>query len=46
MIFSPIHFGGVSREIRPSDVMMNADLRAAEAREKAFNLICRDAVQI
>ena len=36
VIFTPRHFGGVSRKILSSDVVMSADFRAAQAGEKAF----------
>ena len=39
IVLSPSHFVGVGREVRPGDMMMNADLSAAEAREEALGLV-------
>ena len=44
VILAPIHFSGVGRQIRAGDLVMNADLRAAQTGEEAFRLIGRSAV--
>lgn len=39
IIFPPVHFRRVSREVWPGDVVMGANLSATKAGEKAFDLI-------
>ena len=40
VVFTPRHFGGVSRQVAPADMMMRANLSPAQAGEKALSLIC------
>lgn len=39
MILAPRHFGGIRGEVRAADVVVNANLSAADAREEAFRAV-------
>ena len=39
VVLAPRHFSGIGPEIAPADMVMNADLGAADAREKRLGCI-------
>jgi len=39
VIFAPIHFASISREIRTADMVMRTDFGAAQAAKETFSLI-------
>jgi hypothetical protein len=40
-VFAPVHFRRIGREIRPGDVVMGSDFRAAQAAKKKLSAIVR-----
>jgi hypothetical protein len=38
-VLAPSHFAGVGRQVRTSNLMMNTDLRTAQAGEERLRLI-------